>query len=307
MLARPAVTCVVVTFNRLELLKNCLNALKDQTEPPGSVLIINNASTDGTLAWLSSWLPENMRNATVVTLKENTGGAGGFAEGLRVACANGADWVWMMDDDAIPHPDALEKLLRRDLDQAIIYGSVARNGDLLSWPMTKRGGNHRDTIYKCQDLPQELNVQFIPFLGILISALTVEKIGLPDGRFFLAADDVDYCLRAASHGIKVVLVGDSFIDHPLSQRYRLWIPGRPFYSLRLAPWKRYYDVRNRLFVARRHYGLALYYSTIPGSFLRLLATLFHEADRGKQLLAFVGGMVDGLLGRSGRRHEKWHI
>jgi GT2 family glycosyltransferase len=155
--------------------------------------------------------------------------------------------------------------------------------------------------------PEDLNVQFIPFLGILANTALVTRIGLPDAGFFLAADDVEYCMRAREAGAKILLIGSSRITHPASERYRLWLPFLEFYSLKLAPWKRYYDVRNRIFVARRYYGATLWYKTIPGYFLRLIATLWHEDRRYQQIKAFCAGMIDGLLGRKDKQHEKWGI
>ena len=300
-------TTVIVTYNRKSLLMRCLAAVAGQSRMPDRILIVDNSSTDGTRELLQSegWLSRD--DVELLALNDNTGGAGGFSAGLDYAVNSGADWVWMMDDDAEPHPSALEALLSRQLLPQNLYGSVAVSGDMLSWPMNPKNGGFKDTIYKSAELPLEMDVQFIPFLGILVSADMVRRIGLPDAGFFLAADDVEYCLRAREAGAQIFLVGDSRISHPASERYRLWLPGRPFYSLKLAPWKRYYDVRNRLFVARAHYGLKFWYSTIPGSFLRLFATLWHEGNRWQQIKAFYAGMVDGLLGRKGRRHEKWGI
>jgi len=300
-------TVVIVTYNRKLLLMRCLAAIAAQTRKPERILVVDNASTDGTreLLELSGWTQRP--DVELLLMEENTGGAGGFCAGLRHATENGADWIWMMDDDAEPHPDALEHLINRALMPEHLYGSVAVFDEKLSWPMMPISGNPEDAIYDVTQLSEEKDVQFIPFLGILVSASLVKRIGLPDAGFFLAADDVEYCLRARSAGAKIILVGSSQITHPASERYQLWLPGRKLYSLKLAPWKRYYDVRNRMFVARAYYGAALWYSTIPGSFLRLLATLWHEDKRYQQTKAFCAGMIDGLLGRKGRRHQLWGL
>lgn len=301
------VTAVIVTYNRKALLMSCLTAVMGQTRKPDRILIVDNASKDGTRELLQSegWL--SRPNVELLALNDNTGGAGGFSAGLLHATKTGTDWAWLMDDDAEPYPDALEKLLDRKLSPCNLYGSVAAAGELLSWPMDPQGGKFKDTLYKTEELPDELDVRFIPFLGILVSSEMVERIGVPDAGFFLAADDVEYCLRARNLGAKVMLIRNSRIAHPASERYKVWLPRRPLYSLKLAPWKRYYDVRNRIFVARAHHGLKLWYSTIPGSFLRLFATLWHESNRWQQIRAFYAGMTDGLHGRKGRRHELWGL
>lgn len=298
---------VVVTFNRSALLQRCLAALVSQTRRPDLVLIVDNASSDTTLRDLgeSGWL--DRPDVALLALPTNTGGAGGFAAGMAHAASLGFDWIWLMDDDAEPHDDALAGLWSAGLQHGDLYGSVAVSGARLSWPMTPTKAGSGKRLYRTAELPSIVDVQFIPFLGLLVSRTVIEKIGTPDASFFIAADDVDYCLRARASGARILLVGGSRIEHPASEYYSLRLPWGRFFALRLAPWKRYYDVRNRLFVARRHYGWRLYWQTVPGSFLRLLAMLLHERQRIAQLHAFAAGMIDGLLGRGGRRHEVWGI
>jgi len=285
----------------------CLASITGQTRKPDCILIVDNASTDGTLDLLQSegWLSRH--DVELIALCENTGGAGGFATGLKHATEAGAKWVWMMDDDAEPHLDALEKLLNRKLDPANLYTSVAVKDHELAWPLIGEGALQEETILHKDQLPKELEVRYTPFLGILVSSAMVSHIGLPDAGFFIASDDTDYCYRAKAAGAKIIMAGDSLIEHPASVRYRLWLPNRLFYTLRLVPWKRYYDVRNRLLVTRNHFGMAVYYSAIPGALLRLVATLWHEPNRLQQIRATFAGIIDGVLNRKGRRHELWGI
>lgn len=307
MTGSPSITAVIVTFNRKALLLRCLSAMLAQTRPPERILVVDNSSSDGTAQTLADegWLDRT--GVSLMSLAENTGGAGGFAAGIDRALAEGADWVWVMDDDAEPHHDALEKLLDAHPRAPDLYGSVAVSGSRLSWVMTCASLGGKRSVETVEQLQASLEVQFIPFLGLLISRELVSLIGLPDAGFFLAADDVDFCMRARSAGARVVLVGLSRVEHPPSERYFIQLPWRRLSGLRLAPWKHYYDVRNRLFVARNHYGLGMYYKTIPGSCVRLLATLIHEPNRLMQCKAFMAGMIDGLLGRKGRRHERWGL
>jgi rhamnopyranosyl-N-acetylglucosaminyl-diphospho-decaprenol beta-1,3/1,4-galactofuranosyltransferase len=292
---------VVVTYNRLDLLKLCLNNLLLQSRLINRIVVVDNNSSDGTQEWLKAWQSTNSSISHVILNGENSGGAGGFVLGMKYAVENGADWIWMMDDDALPLPDALDSLVNADLDASHVYGSLAVKGSDTAWVTTLVDEGR--TVNAVTEVPPKARVQSLPFLGFMIHRNLVEKIGYPDPGFFIAADDVEYCLRAQRAGADIYIVGRSLIEHPKSVRYKFG----PLTCLSLPPWKRYYDTRNRLLIARKYYGFALIYKTIPGSFLRLLAALVREPQKMRQVWAFIAGMVDGLLGKKGRRHEAWRI
>lgn len=301
-----SVAAVVVTFNRKALLEKCLQAISGQSLPPDRIIIINNASTDGTQEMLVSngWLARN--NIELIHMPTNSGGAGGFAKGLEHAISTGADWAWMMDDDALPDSHALACLLNRELNKNNIYASTAVCGPKLSWPMVPEGEND-SAIYFAEQVAEELVVDLVPFIGILVSNEVVRRIGLPDSGFFLVADDVEYSFRARKSGAKVVLVGSSRIEHPASERYSITLIHRRLDVLKLAPWKRYYEVRNRLLLQKYYFSPHLKFSNYVGWLLRLLLTLWHEPDRAKQFCAYAGGLIDGILERKGQRHMKWGL
>ena len=99
---KKTICAVIVTFNRKELLLNCLNALKQQTHTLDHIVVIDNASSDGTTDFL---LKNNWKNNdyfTYISLPKNQGGAGGFYEGIKYAIAQEFDYVWLMDDDGFP-------------------------------------------------------------------------------------------------------------------------------------------------------------------------------------------------------------
>jgi GT2 family glycosyltransferase len=103
----PRVIAVVVTYNRRELLLEALAALQAQTRPADAVIVVDNASADGTAAAVRRQYP----TACVAELAGNIGGAGGFACGIALALDQSADLVWLMDDDTVPGPGALQALL----------------------------------------------------------------------------------------------------------------------------------------------------------------------------------------------------
>lgn len=305
-MSSPAETfAVVVTYNRQALLARCLDALEGQSVPPGCILVIDNASTDDTAAFLARRAQPGGRIA-YRRMPANLGGAGGFAEGIRQATVAGAGWIWLMDDDAEPHPDALERLIAVARDSGQVYGSLAVCGADTAWPITLQGPDG-GTVSRADAVPACAPVSFVPFLGFLIHRQLVERIGLPDAEFFIAADDVEYSLRARRAGAGLWIAGGSRIEHPRAQTWRFGLPGLALLCRRLPPWKNYYDTRNKLLIARRYHGWRVWTHTLPGLLVRMVATLVGEPRRGEQLRAFAAGLADGMRGRAGCRHTSWRI
>jgi GT2 family glycosyltransferase len=106
-----SVVAVVVTWNRLALLQESLAAVRGQTHAPVTIVVVDNASTDGTAELLDSSYADEL-GLDVTHLRENTGGAGGFAVGVERALVHHPDLVWLLDDDTVPTPTALEELVR---------------------------------------------------------------------------------------------------------------------------------------------------------------------------------------------------
>lgn len=297
---------VVVTYNRVSLLKHCLAALVAQTHLPDRIVVVDNASTDGTREMLSreGWMDRS--DFELVAMPENTGGAGGFAKGLKHSFDTGAAWVWMMDDDAVPHPAALAELLAVSTNPEHAYGSLAVNCGVPAWTTTILTPQ-RQIAAAAADVPSSATVESLPFLGFMIHRDLVLRVGLPDATYFIAADDVEYCLRLQAAGARLVIAGRSQIEHPRADDYTLRVFGKTISCLRLPPWKRYYDTRNRILNARAYHGWKLIAGTLPGILVRLATTLVREPDKLLQLRAAFAGIVDGALDRRGRRHASWGI
>lgn len=239
-------------------------------------------------------------------LAENLGGAGGFHAGVCHGLNGGYDWLWLMDDDACPDPSALAQLLACQPRPPHLYSSVAIALDdpqrRLCWPAMAVSGGSR-LKYSGELTEPLLEVAALTFLGLFAHRHAVEQIGLPDAEMFLAGDDIDYCERARRMGARLFLVTGSVLNHPLPGRRTIALLGRQFDNLLLPPWKRYYDVRNRIVIARRHYGRRLWTETIPGLLIRLIDCLYHDPDRWHQMHAYLQGFWDGFGGRLGARRR----
>ena len=105
------VAAVVVTYNRLALLRQCLAALQAQTVAPAAVFVIDNASTDGTAKRCTPW---RGRSSSTATPAATLAAPAGLPYGVREAALAGYDALWLMDDDTLPQPQALEALLQAD-------------------------------------------------------------------------------------------------------------------------------------------------------------------------------------------------
>ena len=298
------VNIVIVTYNRKELLVKCLKAILQQTYNYENIILVDNASTDGTIVFLESQKLLDHPKLILLKQAENAGGAGGFAAGMKYAFDHDSEYVWMMDDDALPHQTALEELMRYATPEHI-YGSLAVNGRDTAWT-TKLVVENKDVHIK-SDIPDIAEVQSLPFLGYLTSKEIYQKLGLPNTSYFIAADDVEYCIRAQQAGYKIYICGKSQIEHPKSDRYVYSFLGKKIICLKLVPWKRYYDTRNRILIAKKYYGIRLYTQTLPASFVRLFATLLNEDDRLTQIKAFFFGLYDGLANKLGKRHDHWGL
>ncbi len=146
------IAAVVVTFNRKKLLLECLNALLGQTYPLDEIVVLDNASTDGTKQELQEAGILSDARVKYLLMEKNTGGSGGFYYGSRQAYQDGADWIWMMDDDCIPTETALEELVNAtkitegSFFSSAIY-SPAGGGViiLLAWIVEAFGTNIQNT------------------------------------------------------------------------------------------------------------------------------------------------------------------
>lgn len=294
---KNTICAVVVTYNRKELLRECLNAIKSQTLQPNHILVVDNASTDGTPEMLMEEFPET----GLVRLEKNEGGSGGFHEGMKRAYEMGFDWIWVMDDDAIPDRYALEQLLSNNPDINNAYGSTAvslNDRNLLCWPVQPINKKRTITVYS--KLTNKMSVKSLPFLGLMIHSKLIQNIGLPRKNFFISCDDVEYCLRIKNSGSNIFLIKSSLIYHPQPIMIPVNLGFKTIYTLELSPWKRYYDIRNRILIAKQYFGFRLWSETLPGIVFRWFITLIKQDDKLAQCSAYYHGIKDGLLSKDGR-------
>jgi rhamnopyranosyl-N-acetylglucosaminyl-diphospho-decaprenol beta-1,3/1,4-galactofuranosyltransferase len=247
------VVAVVVTFNRLSLLQGLVARLREVGEVD-EVLVIDNASSDGTGAWLAG------AGVTHRTLAENKGGAGGFHDGLEWAMERGADLAWLMDDDGLPDRDCLATLLTRQ-DEFDFWGPVVvdeASPDRLVFPIRLPGGTrvvHRMADVEVAAVDGMIRDIVIPFNGVLVTRALVEKIGLPREEFFIWGDDVEYLWRAERAGARIATMVGARVHHPsVGDLGTPMMFGRTTYNHSPSDLKHYCMARNNLLNLRAYRG-----------------------------------------------------
>ncbi len=299
-LLKESVCAVVVTYNRKALLEECLAALQDQTRHVDHILVVDNASTDGTAEGLRAEHP----HVELLLLPANVGGAGGFHEGVKVAFEGGFDWIWLMDDDGRPSPDCLEQLLARRQDCAALV-PIQQNsrGDLYGISVWKgMDVNTTEEIVEGR-VPTEGDYVFA-FVGPLVSRGIVERVGLPNKDFFIWYDDIEYALRimALPEG-RIIVVPDAVFFHDYGGVAReVSFLGRKSLRSSQPAWKAYYSARNPLYIVTRVKKSFRDFATYARTQLRFaVGELLYEPDRWSRLALRARGCVDGALGRMGKR------
>lgn len=205
------VTAVIVTYNRKELLKESIEALLKQDYKNCDVLIIDNASTDGTFEYIKDILVND--RVIYINTGANLGGAGGFNYGIREAYNRGCDYVWVMDDDCIAHADTLKKLIEADEELNGEYGFLTskvlwKDGKICEMNVPRR------TLTKCvKSFDNAIQpVVMASFVSLFIKTDVIKDVGLPIKEFFIWTDDWEYT-RRISRKYNCYLINNSVVTH----------------------------------------------------------------------------------------------
>lgn len=285
-----SIAAVVVTYNRSQDLVRSIEALEDQTHPLDWIIVVDNASTDNTAQILKELKQVIGRKLIIISSRTNGGGAGGYYCGMKKAMELNADRLWLLDDDAVLAPDALDALVQVANSSSTTFCSTAissRDKRTLCWPPSRKFRYY-------EDLQVIERASFAPFLGFYIHASTIKKIGLPNALYFISGDDFEYSIRHQKLGEPVVWVKASKIYHPEPVALRCQFGRFTIKHLILPPWRRFYDVRNRIWTARKHYSAQWVCLTIISIACHGLLSLVVERNKRVQMWSYLRGIYEGL-------------
>jgi len=289
------VVAVVVTWNRRDLLTESLAAVESQTLPTAGVVVVDNASTDGTAKLLADRYGDR-DDVEIVTLTRNTGGAGGFAAGIERALTLEADLVWLLDDDTVPTPTASEMLVRAwreypgETRPAVLASRVLWSDGRdhpMNTPRRKPGASaaERRAAARVGALP----VRSASFVSVMADATVIRDRGLPVADYFLWNDDFEYTTRLIRSGVGLAVPASVAVHKT-----------RTFGSTDADPGERFFlEVRNKVWLFTRSTGLGPVEKLLyGGSTVRRWARTFaRSADRRTLARGLRRGLVTGLASR----------
>ncbi len=326
---------VIVTYNRKLLLSQCLESLMKQSRVLDAIFLIDNASSDGTPEMLTKKgyienfpveknsdyfekesMIENSFNQGetkfyYIRMKENTGGAGGFHEGVKRAYEMGYDWLWLMDDDTVPEGDALERLCDYCTEKNVSALACVVKADDSEIQLLHRGYFNFKNVFPLIQEPLaadtyskqgSIEIDFASFVGVLIRSSAINEAGFPKKEFFSQHDDLEYFMRLKKVG-KVLLITNSIVIHKEqtnSSRINkkiLWrkSPRIPYDRL----WVLFYFHRNLIWLGKTHtLRRWRFYFGLLKSYIRYsVGILLLDDYKYRRIKLITCAYFDGLISR----------
>lgn len=233
----------------MEKTRRCLTSLRATSYQNSHVLLVANGSPDGDSAQLATEFPE----VEVLTLDRNYGFAGGCNRGMEKALADQADFIWLLNNDAIAKPESIEHLVKAAIanPEAGALGAIVLEGHSSTAEEAGLGEINfkkaktylrktgQDKSSSQTSSKQERGVYSCSWLSgsnLLLRSSALSKVGLFDERYYLYFEDVELCKRLTDAGFKCLLVPGSTIEHE----------GNASTQGGLSLWRSYYHSRNRL-------------------------------------------------------------
>ena len=278
---------VLVTYNRLDKLKIALECYEKQSYLPKNIIVVNNASTDGTKEYLDEWKKKKSEiSKRVINLKQNTGGSGGFHAGLKDSLKLNLDYVWVSDDDAFPQDDCFEianKFLNEHKDENIsaICGTVLNRGkiDIVHRRNLKKCGCFlvQTFIPKSKYQQDYFKLNLFTYVGTFISIKKMREVGVTKESYFIYCDDTEHSYRMSTVGNIYCIPKIQIVhDGPLNN-------GKDGVN-----WKLYYGIRNSIDFVKNSFEKR-YYNTYKVYFrlkyLAMITLLWPHKKAGYKLVS----------------------
>jgi GT2 family glycosyltransferase len=290
----PLVYVIVLNWNLCHDTIECVESVLKATYPNFSILIVDNGSTDDSVQVLSERFPD----LPLLQLPENRYYAGGNNAAIAQAISAGADYIMLLNNDTVVHPDFLNSLvdaMNKDSSLAAVGGIVYFYGEDKLIQSTGEYINFRSGYtYTLGHRDKDLNqfayprkVDYITGAAILIRSAVLKTIGLLDEHLMLYCEETDWCLRARTKGYRVMFTPNSKVFHKGS-----------ISTTSIKPFVAFLLVRNKIWLIKRHASASdklLFH--ISGFFYRypraILGTLYRKEY--SQFFPVIRGVIAGYF------------
>ena len=248
---------VIVTYNRIEKLKHSLKCFDEQKTKPEYVIVVDNASTDGTREFLNEWKDgSDEYEKILITNEKNMGGSGGFYVGLEYARKLDVDWIYVSDDDAFVEENVIYEAKKyiesneNGNDISAICATVINNGEI--------DRTHRRMIVKkklklkfvdterSQYDKNEFDIDLFSYVGTILNKSKLEQVGITEKDFFIWFDDTEHAIRLNKVG-RIICIPSIRVHHDIETE-----------EANTLNWKGYYGIRNSLYTYKYHFPKRFY-------------------------------------------------
>jgi GT2 family glycosyltransferase len=276
-----SVAVVTINWNGWRHTLACLSALRASVGADWHLFIVDNGSTDDSVARLRDLGPDT----TLIEAGANLGWTGGNNLGLRHVLDQDLEHIFILNNDAFVHPDTLARLVAasrqatpRPVLGAYHKGAKTSDYDFCGAHIEPRTGIPAWNDIRMHQPPGDgalVDTAYVGGAALFMHRDHLRTVGFFDDRFFLNFDDTDWCARAKKAGFPLKMVGGAVVDHEGSAS----IGGRH------APLQTYFLTRNKLLYAQKH--------ATPVQRLRLMRHIVWQAKDlapGRGLMRYYNGL-----------------
>ena len=247
----PKVFIIILNWNGKDDTLACLDSIQKLSYPDYHVIVVDNASTDGSVAAMRLSYPSESW-PTIIENRENLGYTGGNNVGIRYAMNQGAEYVWILNNDTTVDADSLDALIRiaEENPSAGILGPkvlcypnthlLYSSGESYSLWFNRRTVDIGELDNKQDVLPR--NVDYVVGCAMLVKREFIERVGMFDDTFFAYFEEVDWCFRGRRSGFDILYVPEAVIYHK----------GGASSGGTSSPIVSYYHTRNWIYFMRKH-------------------------------------------------------
>lgn len=284
------VAAIIVTYNRKELVEQCIKAILAQERANCDIIVIDNGSTDGT----EELFRDTFKNCPIdyTNMGENLGCAESTARGMKKAVEKGYEYIWIMDDDVIPKKDALYQLRKMDRQLKGQWGILSgaaywKDGSVCE---ANRQKKTLFTFMKEEDYQKKLvPVRMVSLASMFVKASVIKEVGLIKGEYFIYSEDYDFCARVGKK-YPIYVVTECKVTHMMRENRKVNFVKEP--EDRLYRYK--YLYRNDVNCYRQlgHEGWT--YLIVKYFYTLVQLLLFEKEHRFDKISVLTDGYIEGL-------------